>query len=43
MKASVCYKQNDLRTEDLPIPEISDNEVLIKMLACNALTNLGWQ
>ena len=34
MKASVCYKQNDLRTEDLPIPEISDNEVLIKMLAC---------
>lgn len=34
MKASVCYKQNDLRIEDLPIPEISDNEVLIKMLAC---------
>lgn len=34
MKASVCYKQNDLRTEDLPIPDISDNEVLIKMLAC---------
>ncbi|OCG02167.1 zinc-dependent dehydrogenase [Gilliamella sp. wkB112] len=34
MKATVCYKQNDLRTEDLPIPEISDNEVLIKMLAC---------
>lgn len=34
MKGSVCYKQNDLRTEDLPIPEISDNEVLIKMLAC---------
>ena len=34
MKASVCYKQNDLKTEDLPIPEISDNEVLIKMLAC---------
>ncbi|OCG12049.1 zinc-dependent dehydrogenase [Gilliamella apicola] len=34
MKASVCYKQNDLRTEALPIPEISDNEVLIKMLAC---------
>lgn len=34
MKASVCYKQNDLRTEDLPIPEISDNEILIKMLAC---------
>lgn len=34
MKASVCYKQNDLRTEDLPIPEISDNGVLIKMLAC---------
>ena len=34
MKTSVCYKQNDLRTEDLPIPEISDNEVLIKMLAC---------
>ena len=34
MKSSVCYKQNDLRTEDLPIPEISDNEVLIKMLAC---------
>lgn len=34
MKASVCYKKNDLRTEDLPIPEISDNEVLIKMLAC---------
>ena len=34
MKGSVCYKKNDLRTEDLPTPEISDNEVLIKMLAC---------
>ncbi len=34
MKASVCYKKNDLRTEDLPTPEISDTEVLIKMLAC---------
>lgn len=34
MKVTMCYQQNDLRVENIPVPDISDNEVLIKMLAC---------
>lgn len=34
MKAVVCYQQNDLRYEDVAIPNIGDDEVLIQMDAC---------
>jgi len=34
MKAAVLYGVRDLRLEDVPKPEISDNEVLIRVNAC---------
>lgn len=34
MKAAVFYKKEDLRIEDIPVPEISDTEVLVKVHAC---------
>lgn len=34
MKAVVCYGQNNLKMADLPIPDIADDEVLIRMTAC---------
>ena len=34
MKAAVFYKENDLRIEELPIPEPKAGEVLIKVKAC---------
>ncbi|MHA1229612.1 MAG: zinc-dependent dehydrogenase [Candidatus Helarchaeota archaeon] len=34
MKANVYYDINDFRYEDMPIPEISEDEVLIEMKAC---------
>ena len=34
MKAAVFYGKNDLRIEEIPIPEISADEVLIKVHAC---------
>ena len=34
MKAAVLYGVRDLRLENVPKPEISDNEVLIKVNAC---------
>lgn len=34
MKAAVFYGKNDLRVEERKIPEIRDNEVLIKVHAC---------
>lgn len=34
MKAAVFYKENDLRIEDLPVPEPKVGEVLIKVKAC---------
>lgn len=34
MKAAVFYGKNDLRTEEIPIPEISEDEVLIRVRAC---------
>lgn len=34
MKAAVFYRKNDLRIEEIPIPEISADEVLIKVHAC---------
>ncbi|MDR1105472.1 MAG: galactitol-1-phosphate 5-dehydrogenase [Treponema sp.] len=33
MKAVRLYKPGDLRTEDIPVPEIKDDEVLIKVMA----------
>jgi L-iditol 2-dehydrogenase len=33
MKAVRLYKPGDLRTEDVPVPEIKDDEVLIKVMA----------
>ncbi|MEM3566054.1 MAG: zinc-dependent dehydrogenase [Candidatus Bathyarchaeia archaeon] len=34
MKAAVYYSQLDIRIEEMPIPQISDDEVLVKMKAC---------
>jgi L-iditol 2-dehydrogenase len=33
MKAVRLYKPGDLRTEDIPVPEIKDDEVLIRVMA----------
>jgi len=34
MKAAVYYSQKDIRIEDLPTPNISNNEALVEMKAC---------
>jgi len=34
MKAAVYYGRNDVRLEDMPVPEIGENEVLVEMKAC---------
>lgn len=34
MKAAVFHKKNDLRIEEIPVPEISENEILVKVRAC---------
>jgi L-iditol 2-dehydrogenase len=34
MKAAVYYSLHDIRTEEVPVPEISDHEVLVNMKAC---------
>ena len=34
MKAAVYYNNRDIRIEEVPVPEISDDEVLIKTIAC---------
>jgi L-iditol 2-dehydrogenase len=34
MKAAVYYGQQDIRIEEIPIPEISDDEILVHMKAC---------
>ncbi len=34
MKAAVFYKKHDLRIQELPMPEFTDNEVLINVKAC---------
>jgi L-iditol 2-dehydrogenase len=33
MKAAVLYAKDDLRVEDIPLPEINDHEVLVKVKA----------
>ena len=37
MKAAVFYEPNDLRVEDVPEPEIADDEVLVEVAACGLL------
>jgi len=34
MKAAVYYGQQDIRIEEIPIPEIGDDEILVQMKAC---------
>ena len=34
MKAAVFYAKNDIRIEQLPMPEVKENDVLIKVYAC---------
>ena len=34
MKAAVFYEPNDLRVEDVPEPDIADDEVLVEVAAC---------
>lgn len=34
MKASVYYSKNDIRYEDVPVPEIEDGDILLKMKSC---------
>jgi L-iditol 2-dehydrogenase len=34
MKAAVYYGQQDIRIEEMPTPEISDDEILVQMKAC---------
>lgn len=34
MKAAVYYDPRDIKTEDVEIPEINDNGILIKVNAC---------
>lgn len=34
MKAAVFYGKHDLRIEDIAMPELKDDEVLVKVMAC---------
>jgi L-iditol 2-dehydrogenase len=34
MLAAVYYSNRDVRTQEMPIPEIADNEILLKVMAC---------
>ena len=34
MKVAMYYNNNDVRIEDMPIPKIDDNELLVKVQAC---------
>ena len=31
MKVAMYYNNNDIRIEEMPIPEITDNELLVKV------------
>jgi L-iditol 2-dehydrogenase len=35
MKASVYHGPDDIRVEDVPVPEIADGEILIKVLSAS--------
>ena len=34
MKAAVYYRNNDIRIEEVPVPDIDDDELLIQTIAC---------
>jgi len=34
MKVAMYYKNDDVRIEEIPIPEINDNELLVKVMSC---------
>lgn len=34
MKAQIFYKPNDMRLEEVPIPKIADDEILVRVKAC---------
>jgi L-iditol 2-dehydrogenase len=34
MKVAMYYKNDDVRIEEMPIPEINENELLVKVMAC---------
>ncbi|MEG3132718.1 zinc-dependent dehydrogenase [Rouxiella sp. T17] len=34
MKASVYYSKNDIRYEDLPVPELEEGDILLQMKSC---------
>jgi L-iditol 2-dehydrogenase len=44
MKAAVYYGQQDIRIEEMPTPEISDDEILVHMKACGVCGSdlMGW-
>ena len=34
MKAAVFYGRHDIRVENIPVPQIKDDEVLVKVAYC---------
>jgi len=34
MKVGMYYNNNDVRVEEMPVPKISDKEILVKVMAC---------
>ena len=34
MKVAMYYNNNDVRIEEMPVPEINDKELLVKVQAC---------
>ena len=34
MRVAMYYNNNDIRIEEMPIPEINENEILMKVMAC---------
>ncbi|MFN3527926.1 MAG: alcohol dehydrogenase catalytic domain-containing protein, partial [Candidatus Altarchaeaceae archaeon] len=39
MLVAKYYNNKDIRIEEIPIPEISENEVLMKVMACGICGN----
>jgi len=44
MKAAVYYSQSDIRIEEMPIPKVGEDEVLVEMKACGICGSdlMGW-
>ncbi len=34
MRVAMYYNNNDVRVEEMPVPEINENEILVKVMAC---------